>query len=65
LIQSEGDSRAKAILAGAAQAHATDTQTDDPDLRDDETELGRILARAHHSVAFRLGCAQVLTATAK
>jgi hypothetical protein len=51
LIRSEGDQRAKVILAGAAQSRAAcDTEaTDDPGLRDDETEAGRVWARSHRS----------------
>ena len=65
-----------AILVGAAQSSAADARmADDPNLRDDETELGRIWARAHHpaapsecpnnTLAFRLGCAQVVKGTTK
>jgi hypothetical protein len=76
LIRSDSDRRVNAMLTGAAQARAADERAaDDPVLRDNETDLGRIWSRDHRaadpsecprqSIAFRLGCAQVARAIRK
>jgi len=61
------DQRTRAILAGKANERAREAGSDeDPDLVDDERELGKMWARANHandpgecprhSAAFTLGC---------